>query len=187
MLSSPLHKFDCCLRTDGGGAIVITDRARALQATKTPIRVLGAGEAQTARHLSEICDLTVTAAAQSGRDAFAMAGVTPQDVDVFEPYDAFTITVLLQLEDLGFCPRGEAGAFVAAGELAPGGSLPSITSGGGLSYCHPGALGLLLLVEAVRQLRGEAGERQVADCEIAVAQGNGGFPSTAATVVLGRE
>jgi acetyl-CoA acetyltransferase len=116
-----------------------------------------------------------------------MAGVEPKDVDVFEPYDAFTITVLLQLEDVGFCRKGEGGEFVENGRLAPGGALPSMTSGGGLSYSHPGALGVLLLVEAVRQLRGDAGERQVPGCKIAVAHGNGGFLSTAATAVLARE
>jgi acetyl-CoA acetyltransferase len=106
---------------------------------------------------------------------------------VLEPYDSFTITVLMALEDLGFCAKGEAGAFVEGGRLAPGGALPALTSGGGLSYNHPGALGLLLLVEAVRQLRGEAGERQVPDARIAVAHGVGGLLSTAGTVVLGRE
>jgi acetyl-CoA acetyltransferase len=108
-------------------------------------------------------------------------------VDVFEPYDAFTITVLMALEDLGFCGKGEGGSFVESGALRPGGRLPSLTSGGGLSYNHPGALGILLLVEAVRQLRGEAGERQVPGAEIAVAHGNGGFFSVGATVVLGRD
>jgi acetyl-CoA acetyltransferase len=116
-----------------------------------------------------------------------MAGIKPSDVDVLEPYDSFTITVLLALEDLGFCAKGEGGAFVEGGRLAPGGALPAMTSGGGLSYNHPGALGILLLIEAVRQLRGEAGERQVADAKIAVAHGSGGVLSTASTVVLARE
>jgi acetyl-CoA acetyltransferase len=108
-------------------------------------------------------------------------------VDVLEPYDSFTITVLLALEDLGFCAKGEGGAFVENGRLAPGGALPALTSGGGLSYNHPGAFGLLLLVEAVRQLRGEAGERQVPGARIAVAHGVGGLMSTASTVVLGHD
>ena len=116
-----------------------------------------------------------------------MAGITPADVDVLEPYDSFTITVLLALEDLGFCGKGEGGAFVEGGRLAPGGALPALTSGGGLSYNHPGAFGLLLLVEAVRQLRGEAGERQVPGASIAVAHGVGGLMSTASTVVLGHD
>jgi acetyl-CoA acetyltransferase len=116
-----------------------------------------------------------------------MAGIEPADVDVLEPYDSFTITVILALEDLGFCAKGEGGPFVADGRLAPDGALPAMTSGGGLSYNHPGAFGLLLLVEAVRQLRGEAGERQVPDARIAVAHGSGGLLSTASTVVLARD
>jgi acetyl-CoA acetyltransferase len=129
-------------------------------------------------------DLTVSAGAVSGREAFGLAGITPQDVDFIEPYDSFTITVLQTLEDLGFCKKGEGGAFVSGGRLAPGGTLPAMTMGGGLSYNHPGALGLLLMVEAVRQLRGEAGERQVKDAKIGVAHGVGGVFSTAGTVVM---
>ena len=117
-----------------------------------------------------------------------MAGIGPKDVDVFEPYDNFTSAVILQFEDVGFCKKGEGGAFVQEGHTEPGGSLPTSTMGGGLSYCHPGALGLLLLVEATRQVRGEAGERQVVDAQIAVAHGVGGPAfSTSATVVLARE
>ncbi len=132
-------------------------------------------------------DLATSAGAASARAAFAMAGISPGDVDVLEPYDAFTISVVIQLEDLGFCAKGEGGPFVQDGRLGPGGSLPAMTSGGGLSYCHPGALGLLLLVEAVRQLRGEAGPRQVPGARIAVAHGMGGMFSTAATVVLAHD
>jgi acetyl-CoA acetyltransferase len=187
-ISEPFHKLDCCLRTDGGGAIVVTGEARAKDAAKRPIRVLGAAESHTHWHISQMRDLTTTCARESGREAFERAGITPADVDVFEPYDNFTSSVILELEDLGFCPKGEGGAFVADGHLKPGGSLPSMTMGGGLSYCHPGALGILLLVEAVRQLRGEAGERQVPDAEIAVAHGIGGISnSVGATVVLGRD
>lgn len=188
MLSDPLRKLDCCLVTDGGGVVVVTGRDRARNAAKRPIRVLGAGESHVQWHVAQCPDLTVTPGLASGRDAFAMAGIQPGDVDVFEPYDNFTHSVLLYLEDLGFCKKGEAGDFVAEGRLRPGGSLPSMTSGGGLSYCHPGALGILLLIEAVRQLRGEAGDRQVRDAEIAVAHGTGGLAfSTASTVVLGRD
>jgi len=186
-ICEPLHRLDCCLVTDGGGALVVTNRAHAAGAAKRPIRVLGAAESHTHWLISQMPDLTVSAGAQSGREAFAMAGITPADVDVLEPYDSFTITVLLALEDLGFCAKGEGGAFVEHGRLAPGGSLPAMTSGGGLSYNHPGALGLLLLVEAVRQLRGEAGARQVPEARIAVAHGVGGLHSTAGTVVLARE
>ena len=187
-ISEPFHKLDCCLRTDGGGAVVLTTAERARDAVKRPIRVLGAAESHTQWHISQMPDLTVTCARESGREAFARAGVTPKDVDVFEPYDNFTSSVILALEDLGFCAKGEGGAFVAEGHLKPGGRLPSMTMGGGLSYCHPGALGILLLVEAVRQLRGEAGERQVPDAQIGVAHGIGGISnSVGATVVLGRD
>jgi acetyl-CoA acetyltransferase len=187
LVCDPLHRLDCCLVTDGGGALVVTTAERARDAAKRAVRVLGVGESQTHWSIAQMPDLTVTAGAASGRDAFGMAGITPADVDVLEPYDSFTITVLLALEDLGFCAKGEGGAFVEGGRLSPGGALPALTSGGGLSYNHPGAFGLLLLVEAVRQLRGEAGERQVRDPRIAVAHGVGGLMSTAATVVLGRD
>ncbi len=187
LLCDPLHRLDCCLITDGGGAVILTNAARARDAAKKPIRVLGAGESHTHWHMAHMPDLTVSPGAVSGREAFTMAGIEPADVDVFEPYDAFTITVLLALEDLGFCKKGEGGAFVETGALRPGGSLPSLTSGGGLSYNHPGALGILLLVEAVRQLRWEAGDRQVPDARVAVAHGNGGFFSVGATVVLARD
>jgi acetyl-CoA acetyltransferase len=187
MICDPLHKLDCCLITDGGGVVILTNQARARDAAKKPIRVLGAGENHTHWHIAAMPDLTVSPGAVSGREALGMAGITPADVDVFEPYDAFTITVLMALEDLGFCKKGEGGAFAESGALRPGGELPSMTSGGGLSYNHPGALGILLLVEAVRQVRGEAGERQVENARIAVAHGNGGFFSVGATVVLARD
>ena len=187
LICDPLHRLDVCLVTDGGGALVVTTAERARDAPKKAVRILGAGESQTHWNIAQMPDLTVTAGAASGRDAFSMAGITPADVDVLEPYDSFTITVLLALEDLGFCGKGEGGAFVEDGRLAPGGALPALTSGGGLSYNHPGAFGLLLLVEAVRQLRGEAGERQVPGARIAVAHGVGGLMSTASTVVLGHD
>jgi acetyl-CoA acetyltransferase len=188
MICDPLHKLDCCLVTDGGGAIVVTSQARARNAAKKAVRVLGAGESHTQWHVAQSPDLTVTPGVISGRDAFGRAGIKPADVDVFEPYDNFTNGVILYLEDLGFCGKGEGGPFVAEGRLGPGGSLPSMTSGGGLSYNHPGALGILLLIEAVRQLRREAGERQVRGAEIAVAHGTGGLAfSTASTVVLARD
>jgi acetyl-CoA acetyltransferase len=187
LICDPLHRLDVCLVTDGGGAAVVPTAARARDAAKRAVRVLGAAESQTHWNIAQMPDLTVTAGAVSGREAFGMAGIKPSDVDVLEPYDSFTITVLLALEDLGFCPKGEGGAFVEGGKLAPGGALPALTSGGGLSYNHPGAFGLLLLVEAVRQLRGEAGDRQVPGAEIAVAHGVGGLMSTASTVVLGND
>jgi acetyl-CoA acetyltransferase len=187
LICDPLHRLDVCLVTDGGGAAVVTTAERARDAVKRAVRVLGVGESQTHWSIAQMPDLTVTAGAVSGRDAFGMAGIKPSDVDVLEPYDSFTITVLLALEDLGFCAKGEGGAFVEGGRLAPGGALPALTSGGGLSYNHPGAFGLLLLVEAVRQLRGEAGDRQVPGAGIAVAHGVGGLMSTASTVVLGND
>jgi acetyl-CoA acetyltransferase len=187
MICEPLHKLDCCLVTDGGGAIIMTTRDRAAGAARPPVRVLGAGESHSHWQISQMPDLTVSAGARSARDAFAMSGVRPSDIDVFEPYDAATITVLMALEDVGFCAKGEAGAFVAEGRLRPGGSLPAMTSGGGLSYCHPGALGLLLLIEAVRQLRGEAAGRQVPNAELAAVHGIGGLYSVASTVVLAHE
>ena len=187
LICDPLHRLDVCLVTDGGGAAVVTTAERARDAAKRAVRILGAAESQTHWSIAQMPDFTVTAGAVSGREAFAMAGIRPADVDVLEPYDSFTITVLLALEDLGFCAKGEGGAFVEAGRLAPGGALPALTSGGGLSYNHPGAFGLLLLVEAVRQLRGEAGQRQVPGARIAVAHGVGGLMSTASTVVLGND
>jgi len=185
MICDPLHRLDCCLITDGGAAVVITNAARARDAKKRAVRILGAGESHTHWHVAEMKDLTVTAGSVSAREAFAMAGVTPDDVDFVEPYDNFTSAVILHLEDLGFCRRGEGGPFVEGGRLGPGGSLPAMTSGGGLSYNHPGMLGLLLLVEAVRQLRGEAGERQVPNARLGVVHGIGGVShGAAATVVL---
>jgi acetyl-CoA acetyltransferase len=137
--------------------------------------------------ISQMPDLTKTAGVQSGARAFAMSGLSPSEIDVVELYDSFTITVLLALEDLGFCAKGEGGAFVADGRLGPGGALAAQTSGGGLSYTHPGAFGIFLLVESVRQLRGECGDRQVPDARTAVAHGCGGVLSATATVILGGE
>jgi acetyl-CoA acetyltransferase len=130
-------------------------------------------------------DLTVTAAAESGKRALAMAGLTVGDVDVAELYDAFTINTLLFLEDLGFCKKGEGGAFVQGGGIAPGGRLPVNTNGGGLSCVHPGMYGIFLVIEAVRQLRAQAGERQVQGADIALVHGNGGTLSSQSTAILG--
>jgi acetyl-CoA acetyltransferase len=184
MICDPLHSLDCCLVTDGGGVVILTNKEHARNSAKKPIRIIGAGESQMHWHASQMPDMTVSPGVVSGREAFTMAGIKPDDVDFIEPYDSFTITVLLALEDLGFCKKGEGGAFVENGTLAPGGSLPAMTMGGGLSYNHPGALGLLLLVEAVRQLRGEAGDRQVPGVKIGVAHGVGGVYSTTGTVVM---
>jgi acetyl-CoA acetyltransferase len=185
MVSHPLTVRDCCLVTDGGGALVMTSAARAKTLRKPPAYVLGTGESISHLTISNMADLTVTAARESGAQAYAMAGLKPNDIDVVQVYDAFTITTLLFLEDLGFCPKGEGGRFVMDGAIAPGGKLPVNTNGGGLSYCHPGMYGLFVLMEAVRQIRGECGERQVAGCATAIAHGNGGVLSAQSTVILG--
>lgn len=185
MVSDPLTVRDCCLFNDGAAAIVMVRADRAKNCAKTPVPVLGAAHAVTHREISSMPDLTVTGAAISGAQAFAQAGVGPADIDVVMLYDAFTVTPLLFLEDLGFCPKGEGGRFISGGHIAPGGGLALNTNGGGLSCVHPGMYGLFLLVEATRQLRGEAGDRQVKDAKVAIAHGNGGVLSSEATVVLG--
>jgi acetyl-CoA acetyltransferase len=185
MVSAPLSILDCCLVTDGGGALLVTSGERAKDLRKPPVYLLGVGEAHWHRNISQMPDLTVTAAADSGRRAYEMAGVGPEDVDVAMLYDAFTINPILFLEDLGFCEKGEGGTFVEGGRIAPGGELAVNTNGGGLSYNHPGMYGLLLLIEAVRQLRGECGERQVEGADVALAHGNGGVLSSQVTAVLG--
>ena len=187
MIASPLHRLDCCLVTDGGGCIVVVSPEIAKSLPKTPVWLLGQGEAHSHAQISEMPELTITPAAQSGERAFAMAGISHGDLDVVEIYDSFTITVLLTLESLGFCKPGESGAFVAGGRTAPGGEFPLNTNGGGLSYCHPGQYGIFLLIEAVRQLRGECGDRQVADATLALASGTGGVLSSNSTCILGLE
>ena len=187
MVSYPFTVRDICLVTDGGGAIVLTTSERARSLKKPPVYVLGCGQAITHANISSMPDLTVTGAAESGRQAYAMAGLAAQDIDVVELYDAFTINTILFLEDLGFCAKGEGGHFVEDGRIAPGGQLPVNTNGGGLSYCHPGMYGLFLLIEAVRQLRGECGARQVPGAETAIAHGNGGVLSSQSTVILGTQ
>jgi acetyl-CoA acetyltransferase len=186
-IATPLHLLDCCLVTDGAGAFVLTSAERARDLAKPPAYVLGAASCGTHSMISSMPDLTTTGGAVSGPAAFAMAGIKHGDVDLLMGYDSFTITALLHLEDLGFCAKGEGGAFVEDGKLGPGGSLPMNTNGGGLSYTHPGMYGMFLLVEAVRQLRGEGGERQVPGAEVAIAHGSGGVLSTMGTVVLGTE
>ncbi|OGA02766.1 MAG: thiolase [Betaproteobacteria bacterium RIFCSPLOWO2_02_64_14] len=187
MVSYPFTVRDCCLVTDGGGAIILTSAARARTLKRKPAYVLGVGEAWGHTTISNMPNLTVTAAAESGPKAFRMAGLKPSDVNMLSLYDAFTITPILFLEDLGFCPKGEGGRFVADGAIAPGGKLAVNTSGGGLSYCHPGMYGLLVMIEAVRQVRGECGVRQVEDCSVALAHGNGGVLSSQCTVIFGSE
>jgi acetyl-CoA acetyltransferase len=185
MVSYPFTVRDCCLITDGGGAVIMTTAERARSLKKPPVYLLGCGQAITHANISSMPDLTVTGAVQSGRAAYEMARLGPGDVDVIELYDAFTINTILFLEDLGFCPKGEGGRFISDGLIAPGGGLPVNTNGGGLSYCHPGMYGLFLLIEAARQLRRECGARQIAGCETAIAHGNGGVLSSQSTVILG--
>lgn len=187
MIASPLHKLDCCLVTDGAGAFIVTTAERARDLAKPPVYVLGASTATTHRMISQMPDLTVTPGAISGPHAFAMAGVGPADVDVLMGYDSFTITQLLHFEDLGFCAKGEGGPFVESTDTGPGGTLPTNTNGGGLSYTHPGMYGMFLVVEAVRQLRGDCGPRQVPGAEVAVAHGSGMVLSCTSTAVLGTE
>ena len=154
MIADPFTKLHCCIRSDGGGAIVLTSEERARDCASTPVWVLGAGEAISHTTMSEWPDFTESPCVRSGKKAFGQAGVTPDDIDVVEVYDSFTLTVLLTLEGLGFCKKGEGGPFVEGGPFRVGGALPTNTDGGGLSSCQPGMRGIFLLVEAVKQLRG---------------------------------
>ncbi|ODS98330.1 MAG: thiolase [Lautropia sp. SCN 69-89] len=183
-ISEPLTVLDCCLVTDGAGAYVVTRADAQSRSKSAPVYLLGAGVAMTHRQISCMPDLTETAARESGRRAFAMSGLGPGDIDVAQLYDAFTINVLLFLEDLGFCRKGEGGGFVSGGRIAPGGALPVNTNGGGLSCVHPGMYGVFTVIEAVRQLRGECGARQVPDARTALCHGNGGVLSSQSTVIL---
>lgn len=184
-IAYPFHLLDCCLVTDAGGACVVVSPERARSAPKKPVWLLGSGEAHTHTGLTSMPDLTQTPARLSGPRAFAMAGVTHNDIDVAEIYDSFTYTVLVTLEELGFCKKGEGGDFVANQRTAPGGDFPMNTNGGGLSYTHPGMYGMFILIEGVRQLRGECGERQVPNARIALVHGTGGTLSSTGTLILG--
>jgi acetyl-CoA C-acetyltransferase len=186
IISSPLHLLDCCIISDGGGALIVTSAARARDLKKKPVYIIGSGEA--VRHAARGArDFLEIAAAQSGRLAFERAGVTHKDIDMAMVYDSFTITVLVTLENLGFCKRGEGGAFVSGGRLRFDGELPLNTDGGGLSSNHPGMRGIFLVIEATKQLRGDCGPRQVKDCKVALAHGTGGTLGTrhsGATLIL---
>ncbi len=183
-IASPFGLRDCCLVTDGGGAIVVVSAERA-RGMRHPIHVLGAGEHASHRSIAAMPDLTTTAARITGARAFAEAGLGPGDVDVAQLYDAFTINPIVFLEDLGFCAKGEGGAFVRDGGIAPGGRLAVNTNGGGLSFCHPGMYGIFTLIESVLQLRGGLGARQVPNAAVALAHAPGGFMASHATIVLG--
>jgi acetyl-CoA acetyltransferase len=191
-ISWPFHLLDCCLVTDAGGAAVLTAIERARDARPTPVVVLGFGEHHDHSMISQMPDLTAGPGRVSGERAFAMAGVRREDVDVAEIYDSFTYTVLLSLEDLGFCAKGEGGAFVSGQRTAPGGAFPMNTQGGGLSYTHPGMFGIFTIIEAVRQLRGDylaAGQaqRQVPEARVALVHGTGGVLSATGTAILARQ
>jgi acetyl-CoA acetyltransferase len=187
MIHDPLTARDCCLVTDGGGAVIMVRSDRAKDFPKPPIYLLGAAGEHWHRQIASMPDLTVTAASASGPRAFEMAGLRPKDIDVAELYDAFTINTILFLEDLGFCAKGEGGPFIEGGRIAPGGALPVNTNGGGLSCCHPGMYGIFTIIEAVRQLRGEAVGLQVPDAKVALCHGNGGTLSSQVTALLGVE
>jgi len=189
MVADPLHLLECCMISDGGGAVVIAAPEVARDCAKPPVWILGTGEAT--KYPENGGDITVSAAAQSAPQAFGEAGVKPAEIDIAMIYDSFSITVLTLLEDLGFCAKGEGGAWVEGGRLRfdnPAG--PALnTDGGGLSSNHPGMRGIFLLIEAARQLRGES-TSQVAGAKLAVAHGNGGMLGSrhcAGTVILGRD
>jgi len=184
-VASPLTVHDCCLVCDGAAAVVITAADRARDLKQRPAYLLGAGEATSHRYIAQMADITQTAAVYSGASAFRQAGCSPRDIDVLQLYDAFTINPILFLEDLGFCKKGEGGAFIQNGRIAPGGDLPVNTNGGGLSCVHPGMYGLFTMVEAARQIEGTCGARQVSDVNLALAHGNGGVLSSQATLILG--
>jgi acetyl-CoA acetyltransferase len=174
MISDPFTAYDCCLVTDGAAAYVMTRADRAKDLKKKPVHILSNATAVWHRSISGMRDLTVTPSKESGERAFAAAGLGPKDIDVVQIYDAFSINTILALEDLGFCKKGEGGPFVENGAIAPGGQLPVNTNGGGLSCVHPNMYGAFATIEAVRQLRGECGERQVKGPKTAAVNGNGG-------------
>ena len=190
MIADPLHLLECCMISDGGGAVVIAAPDVARDCAKPPVWILGTGEAT--KYPENGGDITTSAAAQSGPEAFAEAGITPAEIDIAMIYDSFSITVLTLLEDLGFCPKGEGGRWVEGGRLRfdrPGDGPALNTDGGGLSSNHPGMRGIFLLIEAARQLRGES-TSQVEGAKLAVAHGNGGMLGSrhcAGTVILGRD
>lgn len=189
-ISWPFNLLDCCLVTDAGGAYVMTSVERARTLKQKPIVVLGVGEGHDHAMISQMPSYTSFAARHSGRRAFEMAGVTNADIDIAMIYDSFTYTVLLSLEELGFCGKGEGGAFVSNQRTAPGGEFPMNTNGGGLSYTHSGMYGMFAIIEAVRQLRHDyqdQGIRQVQDAKLGIVHGTGGVLSSAGTAILARD
>jgi acetyl-CoA acetyltransferase len=186
MITSPLHVFDCAIVSDGAAAAVVMRADRARDLGRKPVYLLGSGYGLRHGYVGDAQCLTTSGAMDAGRTAFGKAGLAPKDINVAQIYDCFTITVIVELEDLGFCPKGEGGRFVEDGNIGLGGRLPVTTHGGLLSGGHPGlGGGFFHVLEAVRQLRGEAGERQVANAEVALAHGNGGVVSVHCTLILG--
>ena len=186
MIADPLHLLDCCVVADGGAAFIMTTEERARDLKQPVVHVLGAAAATTHWHIHSMPDFTTTAGVEASAEAYRQADVTPADIDTVQFYDSFTITAMLLLEDNGFCAKGEGGAFVDEGHLLHGGRLPLNTDGGGLSSCHSGMRGTMLITEAVRQLRGDGGASQVPDCELALVAGCGGLLSYVGTTILGR-
>ena len=188
MIADPLHLLDCSLVSDGGSAIVMTSAERAADLAQRPVYLLGAGEGHSHEHIMAARSLTTSAAREAGERAYAMAGLRAADMDFAQLYDCFTPTVLVELEDLGFCGKGEGGDFVDSGALGPGGALPVNTHGGLLSHCHPGNPGsMFALTESVTQLRHAAGERQVIDARHALVHAQGGIMSSHTALILSRE
>lgn len=187
VVSDPLTTLDCCLITDGAGAFVMTRADLSSASAAPPTYILGMGSAQTHRQISCMPDLTTTAACDSGAAAFAMAGITPADIQAAQLYDAFTINVLLFLEDLGFCAKGEGGVFVTETGIGPGGKLPVNTNGGGLSCVHPGMYGIFTIIEAVQLLRSGGNLRGLQGLDVVLCHGNGGVLASQSTAILGSQ
>lgn len=186
MVAWPLSKLDSCLVTDGAACVVLTSKDRARDSPKGGVSVLSSKSAHWHRDMSQMRSYTTTAASESGPRALESAGVDVDDIDLAMLYDAFTINVPVFLEDLGFCKKGEGGPFITERGIGPNGGFPVNTNGGGLSYGHPGMYGMFLVTEAVRQLRGECGDRQVPGCELALLHGNGGVFSHQSTAVISK-
>ena len=185
-VSFPFHLLDCCLVTDAGAAVIVTSSERAKDMRKQGIKILGAAEGHDHSMISQMPDLTRAFGTKTGPQALAMAGVKHSDFDLAMIYDSFTYTVLISLENLGFCNAGEGPDFLIDHQTIPGGDFPLNTNGGGLSYTHPGMYGIFTVVEAVRQLRGEGSDRQIENCNLALAHGTGGLLSSTGTLVLGK-
>ena len=186
MIASPLHRLDCCLVTDGGGAVIVTSPERARDLTDNPVYLLGATESHIARYISGIPDFVTSPTAVTAPHTLRKADVTLDEIDHFQIYDPFTIATIMAVEDLGLCPKGEGGPFLEDGKSRPGGSLPINTNGGGLSDRHAGMLGMNLILEAVEQLRGTAGERQIANAQRSLVNGLGGVYMSSTTAILSK-